>query len=116
MFITRVTWCLNFIISVIIAFIFNLCITQGYFPIELKTGCLTPIFKSGAKNDVSNYRPVCSLSPFSKIFEKVIHNRMIAFIEKNNILSETQFGFRKGLSTEAALTQFIDEIHKGLND
>ena len=41
---------------------------------------------------------------------------MIAFIEKNNILSETQFGFRKGLSTEAALTQFIDEIHKGLND
>ena len=59
---------------------------------------------------------MCSLSPFSKIFEKVIHNRMIAFIEKNNILSETQFGFRKGLSTEAALTQFIDEIHKGLND
>ena len=100
----------------ILAFIFNLCVTQGYFPKELKTGCLTPIFKSGLKNDVCNYRPVCSLSPFSKIFEKVIHNRMIAFIEKNNILSETQFGFRKGLSTEAALTQFIDEIHKGLND
>ena len=104
------------IIADILAFIFNLCVTQGYFPKELKIGCLTPIFKSGSKNDVSNYRPVCSLSPFSKIFEKVIHNRMIAFIEKNNILSETQFGFRKGLSTEAALTQFIDEIHKGLND
>ena len=41
---------------------------------------------------------------------------MIDFIEKNNILSETQFGFRKGLSTEAAIIQFLDDIHKGLND
>ena len=104
------------IISDILAFIFNLCITQGYFPIELKTGCLTPIFKSGSKNDVCNYRPVCSLSPFSKILERLTYNRMINFIEKNSILSETQFGFRKGFSTEAAITQFVDEIHKGLND
>ena len=104
------------IISDILAYIFNLCVTQGYFPIELKTGCLTPIFKSGSKKDVSNYRPVCSLSPFSKIFERVTYNRMIDFIEKNNILSNTQFGFRKGLSTEAAIIHFIDEIHKGLND
>ena len=104
------------IISDILVFIFNLCITQGYFPTELKTGCLTPIFKSGSKNDVCNYRPVCSLSPFSKIIERVTYNRMIDFIEKNNILSETQFGFRKGFSTEAAIIQFIDEIHKGLND
>ena len=104
------------IISDILVFIFNLCITQGYFPTELKTGCLTPIFKSGSKNDVCNYRPVCSLSPFSKIIERVTYNRMIDFIEKNNILSETQFGFRKGFSTEAAIIQFIDEIHKGIND
>ena len=104
------------IISDILAYIFNLCVTQGYFPIELKTGCLTPIFKIGSKKDVSNYRPVCSLSPFSKIFERVTYNRMIDFIEKNNILSNTQFGFRKGLSTEAAIIHFIDEIHKGLND
>ena len=103
------------IISDILVFIFNLCITQGYFPIELKTGCLTPIFKSGSKNDLNNYRPVCSLSPFSKILERVTYNRMIEFIDKNNIFSETQFGFRKGLSTEAALTKFIDEIHIGLN-
>ena len=70
------------IISDILVFIFNLCITQGYFPTELKTGCLTPIFKSGSKNYVYNYRPVCSLSPFSKIIERVTYNRMIDFIEK----------------------------------
>ena len=40
---------------------------------------------------------------------------MIEFIEQNNILSTNQFGFRKGLSTEAAIIQFIDKVHNGLN-
>ena len=65
--------------------IFNLCIKQGYFPTELKLGCITPIFKKGDKFTMSNYRPVCSLSPFSKIFERIINNRMLEFIDKNII-------------------------------
>ena len=40
---------------------------------------------------------------------------MIDFIDKNSILSSNQFGFRKGLSTESAIIQFIDKIHNGLN-
>ena len=40
---------------------------------------------------------------------------MIEFIDQNNILSPNQFGFRKGLSTESAIIQFIDSVHKGLN-
>ena len=63
--------------------IFNLCIRDGYFPTELKLGCITPIFKKGDKYSMSNYRPVCSLSPFSKIFERIIYNRMLEFINKN---------------------------------
>ena len=65
--------------------IFNLCIREGYFPTELKLGCITPIFKKGDKYSMSNYRPVCSLSPFSKIFERIIYNRMLEFINKNKI-------------------------------
>ncbi len=60
----------------------NKCVIQGYFPYELKAGCITPIFKSGDRKDVKNYRPVCSLSPFSKIFERIIYNRMYSFLEK----------------------------------
>ena len=103
-------------LSDILVFIFNLCVSQGYFPTELKTGCITPIYKSGSKNCINNYRPVCSLSPFSKIFERVIYNRMIEYIENNDIFSKTQYGFRKGLSTENAIVDFIDEIHKGLQN
>ena len=57
--------------------IYNLCVKEGYFPTELKLGCITPIFKKDDKFIMSNYRPVCSLSPFSKIFERIIYNRML---------------------------------------
>ena len=102
------------VISNILSNIFNLCVTQGYFPEELKLGRITPIFKKGSKSLIDNYRPVCNLSPFSKIFEKIVHNRMLEFIDKNNIFSNTQFGFRKEMGTETALVDFTDFIHQRL--
>ena len=102
-------------ISVILSHVFNLCISQSYFPNELKTGCITPVYKKGDKSDIKNYRPVCSLSPLSKIFEKVINIRMLTFIDKNNIFSNCQFGFRKKKSTETALMKFTEYVHNGLS-
>ena len=101
-------------LSEILSHLFNNCISDGYFPVELKDGCITPIYKGGQKNEFNNYRPVCSLLPFSKIFERVLYNRMISYIDKQNILSKNQFGFRKGLSTENAVINFIDKIYTGL--
>ena len=101
---------INCKLSDILTHVLNNCISDGYFPTELKTGCITPIYKNGTKSEVNNYRPVCSLTPFSKIFERIIYNRMIRFIEDNNISSSTQFGFRSGLSTESAIIQFLDKI------
>ena len=102
------------VISPILSDITNLCIQQGYFPHELKTGCITPIHKGGDKSSVKNYRPVCSLSSLSKIIEKVVHNRMMKFIDQNDILSNKQFGFRKNMGTETALANYIDYILSGL--
>ena len=65
---------------------------------------------------VNNYRPICSLSPLSKIIEKVINNKMVAFLDKHNILSNTQFGFRKNMGTETALLNYIDNLQKELNN
>ena len=94
-------------ISTTLSIIYNLCIEHGYFPEELKIGCITPVFKKGDKSNISSYRPVCSLSSFSKIFEKIVYNRMLHFIDKHEILSKSQFGFRKNVSTETALANFI---------
>ena len=104
------------IISPYLAEIFNLCINEGYFPEEIKLGCITPIFKKGSRNITSNYRPVCSISPFSKIIEKIVHNRMSDFLEKFSLLTNSQYGFRKGMGTDNALIEFTDYIHKGLTN
>ena len=101
-------------ISSTLSTIFNLCIEFGYFPEELKIGCITPVYKKGDKTNISSYRPICSLSPFSKIFERIIYDRMLKFLDRYNIFSKSQFGFRKNMSTEAALINFIDFVHKGL--
>ena len=103
------------ILTPIFCHLINLFVEQGYFPDNLKIGCITPIFKGGDKDKINNYRPVCSLSPLSKIIEKVIANRMINYLEDYDILSKTQFGFRKNMGTENALLNYIDNIQNQLN-
>ena len=104
------------IISPILAHLLTLFVQQGYFPDNLKLGCITPIFKNGDRDKVNNYRPICTLSPLSKIFEKVINNRMVEFIEHNQIFSDTQFGFRKNMGTEDALMNYTDHIQTQLKN
>ena len=104
------------IIAPIICHLIDLFVQQGYFPENLKLGCITPIYKNGNKTKVNNYRPVCSLSPISKIIEKVINNRMVDFLDDHEILSKTQFGFRKNMGTETALMHYIDHLQNELNN
>ena len=59
-----------------------------------------------------NYRPIALLSSFSKIFEKVVYERLYNFLTKYDILTERQHGFCQGLSTEtgcADLLQYVSE-------
>lgn len=90
--------------------IFNLSIQQGIFPDNLKLAVIKPIYKAGDKKNINNYRPISLINNFSKIFEKIIKQRLISFLESNKLLSKNQYGFRPGIGTENALyhtTQFI---------
>lgn len=75
-----------------------------------------PLFKSGDKASMNNYRPISMLSNFSKIFEKIIKIRLIDFLEKNSLLSKNQYGFRPGLSTDNALYQVTQYIYGNLDN
>ena len=69
----------------------------------MKTARVTPIFKEGSKTNVENYRPISILNSFSKVYEKLMHNRLSNFLESNNSIYESQYGFRSGRSCEHAL-------------
>ena len=73
--------------------IFNLSISQGIFPNDLKIARVIPLFKSGNSMSLSNYRPVSVLPVFSKILERLMYNRLLSFVNKYKILYMYQFGF-----------------------
>ena len=87
----------------VIASLVNNSFTQGVYPQALKTARVVPIHKGGSKSEVSNYRPISLLSSFSKIYEKLMHARLIGYFDSNNLLYDAQFGFRPGRSCEHAL-------------
>ena len=86
-----------------LAQIINFSFEQGVFPKAMKTAKVIPIFKSGPKTDVSNYRPISLLATFSKIYEKLMHRRITEFMEANSSIFDMQYGFRSGRSCEHAL-------------
>jgi len=95
--------------------VLNLSILQGFFPDSMKTAKVVPIYKSGDPMSITNYRPVSILPLFSKILERLMYNRMISFINDNNILYRYQFGFREAHSTNMALIVLIDQILSALD-
>lgn len=98
------------VIVPVLVYIFNLCFSVGIFPDIFKTAVVLPIHKSGDKDSVTNYRPISLLSIFSKIFEKVINNRLTSYLTKFKILANNQFGFRSGRSTEDAVMELTDAV------
>jgi len=90
--------------------LFNLSIKKGIFPEALKTAIVVPVYKSGDKMHMTNYRPIALLSVFSKIFETLIKKRVLSFLLQYEYFSEKQFGFLPGKCTDDALVDQITEI------
>ena len=99
-----------------LAYIINVSLKTSTVPKDFKCGIISPIFKSGSKVDLDNYRPITLLPVCSKIFEKCVHSQLSSFLEEKKLLSSTQFGFRKQRNTETAATLFLDQIRMGMND
>ena len=71
----------------------NDSIKTRIFPSECKIAKITALFKGGDKHDCNNYRPISVLTVFSKIYEIVIKKRIQAYLYKNGIITDCQFGF-----------------------
>lgn len=88
----------------------NYFINNGIFPEILKIGKITPIYKKDDPQLLSNYRPISTLPVISKIFEKIVYNRLYSFLTSMNVIYDKQFGFRKSHSTSHAINYSVNRI------
>ena len=101
-----------------LANIFNKSFLTGIVPSKLKIAKVIPLYKTKDPALFSNYRPISLLPFFSKILERLMHNRLYNFLTEHNILqvSMNQFGFRKNYSTFLALMDLVDNISKNIDE
>ena len=98
-----------------LSFIYNLSISTGTVPAQMKLAKVIPVYKKGDRCSPGNYRPISMLSVFDKMLEKLMYKRLISFLEKHDILNKHQFGFRTGHSTTHALVEVMDELYANLD-
>ena len=106
----------KFLICRQLANIFNECLRSRSYPDILKIAKVVPLHKGGSKLDLNNYRPISILSPINKIFETILHKRLIEFWEKHNLFYDSQFGFRKHHSTNHVITHLFESVLKQRDD
>ena len=79
---------------------------------ELLPGILQDC-KGGAGKDptkFSNYRPVSVLSVLSQVFELVLKERLVAFLEREGVVTPEQYVFREGHSTTTAILDMVERV------
>lgn len=96
--------------------IFQRSLETGIVPQIWKNAKVVPVFKSGDKQVIPNYRPISLICTCCKILEHIIHKHVVTYLTENNLLSQNQHGFRAGFSTVTQLLGFTHDIASTLND
>ena len=103
-------------LSYILAELFNKCLKESCFPDCWKVSSVVPVFKNvGERSTAKNYRPVSLLSVVSKVFEKLVNNKIVDHLEKCGLFSDFQYGFKSCRSTADLLTVVSDRIARAFN-
>ena len=97
------------VIAKSLANIYNTSIRSGVFPKDWKIAKVAPIFKSGSKSQMGNYRPISVLPTLARIFEKLVYDQLANYLERNKYLTKYQSGFRKFHSTVTAMLRNSDD-------
>ena len=74
--------------------LFSDCVQENVFPTILKDAHTTPIFKKGDVSALINYRPTSVTPTFAKVFERLLLNQLVEYLEKFALLNKKQFGFQ----------------------
>ena len=89
-----------------VLYLFRLCVDHHSIPDEWHAHRIIPIFKSGDRSSVTNYRPISLLCILSKVFKRIIYDQIIEFILPS--ISNRQFGFFRQRSTVHQLIPLLE--------
>ena len=93
-----------------------MCLKEFCFSDFWKVSSVDPVFKNvGERYTAKNYRPVSLLFVVSKVFEKLVNNRIVDHLEKCGLFPDFQYGFRSSRSTADLLTVVSDRIARAFN-
>ena len=99
-----------------LTFVINLSIKKCEVPRTWKMARVTPLHIGGTMHDRNNYRPISVLPLFSKIMERLIHDRLYGYLDRCQMLSSSQSGFRKAHSTSTCLYDFLNEVYCNIDE
>ena len=90
---------------------FNCCYASGIYPEQFKTAEIIMIPKNTVpSSDPDKYRPISLLNFLGKVFAKILNNKLVQHLENNNIIKDSQHGFRKRRSTSTLLANLYERI------
>ena len=93
-----------------------MCLKKSCFPDYWKFSSVVLVFKNfGERSAAKNYRPVSFLSVVSKVFGKLVNDRVVNHLEKCGLFPDSQYGFRSSRSTVDLLTVVSDIIARAFN-
>ena len=78
---------------------------QMKIPEQWKMSRIIPLHKKGPKAKIKNYRPISNLCSVSKVFEKLLLQRILETADTDTLFTSQQHGFRKGKSTVTAIVE-----------
>ena len=80
--------------------LFNITLSNGMYPNEWTCSIISPIHKTGPKDDPQNYRGIAVSNCISKTFNKILTQRIDKYMNENQLWSNYQGGFKQGIRTE----------------
>ena len=97
-------------IKYILFLIFQTSFQLVMFSSKLEIAKVTPLFKLGDAENVTNYRSISFLPVSSKILERIMYNRIYRNLKSNNLLFDKEFGFQLNNSAEHAILHLVNDI------
>jgi hypothetical protein len=82
----------------------------GELPDDWKKANVVPVYKKGSKMKPSNYRPISLTCVACKIMEHIITSHIMSHADRHNIIYKFQHGFRKLLSCDTQLIEFVQDL------